>query len=234
MPEGPVAVVLAGGVGARVGAGAPKQFLELDGMPVLGRTVLSLAWCERLVVVHHPDHRDRTHQVLEQVGLATRATLVPGGGTRRESVAAALAALADADDDTALVLQNAASPNTPRALVEACVEGLDTHDIVQAYVPAVHTIFSHDGRELLEVLPRERLGYSADPTVYRLGCLRRVTAAQADGSGAGEMTLDTARVLGIPVLLVPSPESNLKLTTANDLAVLRALLAPEAPTDARA
>ena len=225
MPETTIAIILAGGMGARVGAETPKQFLELNGIPVLVRTVTTLMWCDRVIVVHHPEYLDLTHDLLEQAGLASRVELVPGGATRRQSVAAALAALEDAGDDIALVLQNAASPNTPRRLVEACLGGLSTHDVVVAYVPAVHTIFSHDGRELSEVLPRSSLGYTADPTVYRLGCLRRIVAAQAEGVGPGEMTIDTARALRIPVLVVPSPETNLKLTNGNDMIVLQALFA---------
>lgn len=225
MSDAPVAVVLAAGVGARVGGDEPKQFLDLNGIPVLERTVRSLVWCERIVVVHHREHEDRTRALVERAGLGSRVTLVAGGATRRSSIAAALGALTEADDDVPLVLQNAASPHTPRELVQACLAGLSTHDVVQAYVPAVHTIFSHDGRELTEVLPRTGLGYSADPTVYRLGCLRRIVAAQSAGSAAGEMTLDTARALGIPVLLVPSPESNIKLTITADLILLRALVA---------
>jgi 2-C-methyl-D-erythritol 4-phosphate cytidylyltransferase len=233
LPDSPVAVVLAAGVGARVGGDEPKQFLELNGIPVLERTLASLAWCDRIVLVHHPDHADRIRSLVEHAGLGSRVTLVAGGATRRSSVAAALAALAEAGDDVPLVLQNAASPNTPPDLLHACLAGLSTHDVVQAYVPAVHTIFSHDGRELTEVLPRSGLGYSADPTVYRLGCLRRIVSAQGADAAAGEMTLDTARALGIPVLLVPSPSSNIKLTTAADLILLRALVAPEPDTASR-
>jgi 2-C-methyl-D-erythritol 4-phosphate cytidylyltransferase len=221
------AVVLAGGIGARVGAEAPKQFLELNGSPVLVRTVTSVIWCDRVVVVHHPEYRDLTRSLLEHTGLASRVELVPGGSTRRQSVAAALEALAEIDDDVAIVLQNAASPNTPRELIKACLDGLSTHEVVVAYVPAVHTIFSHDGREVAEILPRSILGYTTDPTVYRLGCLRRIAAAQADGRSTGEMTIDTARALGIPVLMVPSPATNLKLTTSHDRIVLEAILAAE-------
>ncbi|HEX6759488.1 MAG TPA: hypothetical protein VF086_13935, partial [Propionibacteriaceae bacterium] len=71
----------------------------------------------------------------------------------------------------------------------------------------------------------DSLGYSVDPTVYRLGCLRKIVDAQSDAGVEGEMTLDTARGLGIRVRLVPSPQSNVKLTTFNDLATLRALIA---------
>lgn len=219
-----VAVVLAAGVGSRVGGQTPKQFLDLNGTPVLVRTVASLAWCDRVLLVHHPDFRDRTIDLLERAGLTSQVELVPGGATRRQSVAAAMAAVADGGDDVALMLQNAASPNTPRQLFEACLAGLRTHDIAVAYMPAVHTIFSHDGREVGQVLPRSGLGYTADPTVYRLGCLRRIVAAQAASGEAGDMTIDTARALGIPALLVPSPETNLKLTTASDLIVLQALV----------
>ena len=224
MPERPIAVVLAAGVGARVGDATPKQFLPLNGIPVLARTVRSLAWCDRILVVHHPAHLDRTRVVLEEAGLGARVELTEGGPTRRSSIAAALAALEDAAADAPLVLQNAASPNTPRRLVEACIAGLDTHEVAQAFMPAVHTIFTHDGDELTEVLQRDRLGYSADPTVYRLGCLRRIVASQTQDDAAGEMTLDTARALGIPVVLVRSPGTNIKLTTHADLAVLQAVL----------
>lgn len=228
MPDQAVAVVLAAGVGSRVGDELPKQFLDLHGTPVLGRTVAGLAWCSRLVVVHHPDHLERTRAVVAATVTSEVTQLVAGGTTRRSSVAAALTALEDLPDATPLVLQNAASPNTPRSLVEDCLAALDTHDVVQAYVPAVQTVFTHAAGELGQVLPRSELGCSADPTVYRLGCLRRITAAQAEQSSLGEMTLDTARALGIAVRLVRSPETNVKLTTRTDLAVLQAVT-PVAP-----
>ncbi len=222
MAEPVVAVVLAAGTGSRVGHELPKQFLDLNGTPVLGRTVAGLLWCDEVVVVHHPDHLDRTRGVVSAAAGTHPVRLVAGGATRRASISAALAALEGRGDQTPVVLQNAASPNTPRALVEECVAALDTHDVVQAYVPALHTVFRHQGGELTDVLPRSSLGYSADPTVYRLGCLRRIAAAQAEQASLGEMTLDTARALGIPVRLVPSPASNLKLTTRDDLVVLQA------------
>lgn len=226
MLEGAVAVVLAAGVGSRLGHELPKQFVELNGAPVLARTVASLAWCGRIVVVHHPAHAERTSAAVDRGGASGRVLLVPGGATRRLSVSAALRAVEDLADDVPLVLQNAASPNTPREVFDGCLEALSTHEVAQAYVRSTHTVFSHAAGELVQVLDRSSLGYSADPTAYRLGCLRRIAAAQASGSARGEMTLDTARALGIPVRLVPSPETNLKLTTGNDLVLLRALVPP--------
>ena len=220
-----MAVVLAAGVGARLGHQEPKQFVHLNGQAVLTRTVANLAACSRVVVVHHPDHRERTAQLLEHAGSTPSLTLVPGGATRRLSISAALAVLADLPEGTAVVLQNAASPNTPPSLVEACVAALETHEIAQAFVPAVHTVFRESDGELSEVLQRSSLGYTTDPTVFRLGCLRTVVARQAAERREGEMTLDSARAMGVAVRLVRSPESNIKLTTPNDLILLQHLTA---------
>jgi 2-C-methyl-D-erythritol 4-phosphate cytidylyltransferase len=223
LSDDPVAVVLAAGVGSRLGDELPKQFVELHGTPVLGRTLAGLAWCSRIVVVHHPQHLERTREVVEQACGAGQARLVPGGSTRRLSITAALAVLDDLPDDVPLILQNAASPNTPRQLFVECLQALRSYQVAQAYVPALHTIFSHEAGKLTQVLKRTTLGYSADPTVYRLGCLRRIMEAQKSQVSEGEMTLDTARELGLAVRLVASPETNIKLTTRNDLIVLRAV-----------
>lgn len=218
-----VAVVLAAGVGSRLGEELPKQFLDLNGVPVLTRTVAGLAWCRRVVVVHHAAHADRTREVVAAACDADRLTFVEGGSTRRQSISAALGALSALSDTTAVVLQNAASPNTPRELVEQCLAALEHHEVAQAYLPAVHTVVQHEHGELQRVLQRSTLGYTADPTAYRLKALRRIAHAQSADASHGEMTLDTARVLGIAVRLVASPSSNLKLTTWNDLIALRAV-----------
>ena len=223
--ENAVAVVLAAGVGSRVGADTPKQFLDVNGAPVLIRTLTGLTWCTQILIVHHPAYLEQTRRLLRDQRFNGSVRLVSGGSTRRESIFAALAAVSDLADNVPLILQNAASPNTPRHLVTECLDVLRTYDIAQAYVPAVHTIFSHQNGELSQVLAREKLGYSVDPTVYRLGCLRRVVDAQLRSGANGEMTLDTARNLGFRVGLVPSPESNVKITTLNDLAALRTLMA---------
>ena len=225
MREAPVAIVLAAGVGRRLEQHELKQFVDLNGRAVIARTVANLAGCSRIVVVHHPQHRDRTERLLERAGSLPPLTLVPGGPTRRLSIAAALAAISDLPETTPVVLQNAASPNTAPSLVVACVAALETHEIAQAFVPAVHTVFRGDDGELSEVLQRSSLGYTADPTAFRLSCLRTIVARQAGEGRDGEMTIDSARAMGIAIRLVASPKSNIKLTTPNDLILLQHLTA---------
>ena len=224
MPDA-VAIVLAAGRGERFGGSERKQYVELDGRPVIARTVANLAGCARVVVVHPPGERDRTARMLQAAAGPSPLVLVAGGPTRRLSVAAGLAALADLPDDVPVVLQNAASPNTGAALIQECVAALASHQIAQAFVPAVQTVVRlHDG-ELTEVLPRSSLGCTVDPTVLRLGCLRAIVARQAAEGADGEMTIDSALAMGIAIRLVASPASNVKLTTPHDLILLHHLTA---------
>lgn len=216
-----MAILLAAGTGSRLGQPEPKQFVDLNGRPVIARTVANLAWCARVVVVHHPGHRERTVRAL--AGSPAPLTFVPGGSTRRLSIAAALAALSELPDTAPVLLQNAASPNTAPDVARACVEALATHEMAQAFVPAVHTVFRRDRDELAEVFQRSTLGYTVDPTAVRAGCLRRIVEQQAAEGVDGEMTLDSARGMGIAIRLVPSPGTNIKLTTALDLVVLEHL-----------
>jgi 2-C-methyl-D-erythritol 4-phosphate cytidylyltransferase len=222
MSLGPVAVVLAAGTGSRVGGQRPKQFLEVSGTSVLARTLASFTKLDRIIVVYHPLYLEDTRGIIESI--EGRCELVEGGSTRRDSIASALNALSALPDDVPLILQNAASPNTPPEVLRQCIDALHDYDITQAYVPAVDTIFEYRGKKIVNILPRERLGYTADPTVYRLGVLRRIIEAQQLDREAGEMTLDTALKLGYTVHLVLSPRSNIKITTPGDIASLAAFL----------
>ena len=177
MPETTIAIVLASGVGTRVGAETPKQFLELNGITVLVRTVTSIAWCDRVVVCI-----TRTFGPLTQTcwnsRLASRVELVPAERPGVSPSRRPGSARGRRRRRRTRAPKCSQHPHTPRRLVEACLDGLSTPDVVVAYVPAVHTIFSHDGRELLRS-SRAAAWSHRRPDCLRLGCLRRIVAAQA-------------------------------------------------------
>lgn len=227
MKQGPcIAVVLAGGSGRRFTPGpVPKQLVPLDGRPLFTHcleTYLGIDRIDGVRLVVHADHADRFESVLHERGLVDRVSTVLGGPTRQASIANALRDLDFAGG--LVVLQNAASPLTSPDLVRRCLDAAGSHVAVQAFVPALHTVFDVDGQTMGRVLPRARLGYTCDPTVYRLDVLRRVVAA-LDGDPRGEDTVSVARRLGIAVHLVRSDHDNLKITTRADLGAAEALLA---------
>lgn len=215
-PTTPVAIVLAAGKGVRVGGDIPKQFLELDGRPVVVHALEQhVRLGHHVVLVIGSDHRTEIEAILDAHLEDATVSIVDGGATRQDSVAAGFAAIPAATaKTTAVILHNAASPNTPDALVAMCVAGLADFDGMQGYVPSSETTFTHDGTLLERLIPRATAGFTCDPTVYR----RELVDQIADElSGTGETTLDIAARLGARIGIVESPATNIKITTPGDL-----------------
>ncbi|MDW3220179.1 MAG: 2-C-methyl-D-erythritol 4-phosphate cytidylyltransferase [Acidimicrobiales bacterium] len=214
MSHTPIAIVLAAGKGERVGGDVPKQLRVISGKPLAAH-----ALDQHLRLGH------RVVLVISEALVGDFAAIVAGrdvetvlgGATRRESVLAGFGAIAgETDPDTPVILRNAASPNVPDELVEACIAGLATHYGMQAYRASEETTIVHDGRTIEQVLPRSATGFTCDPTVYRHSLAHDIHQELAR-STEGETTLDIARRLGATIGLVVSPPSNIKVTTADDL-----------------
>lgn len=215
------AVILAAGSGVRIG-GEPKQFAVVAGKPLFRHSLdryREIPAVSSIYLVVHPDHAGRYEEALGAGGSAP-VLVVPGGATRRESVARAAGEVRE----EIVVLQNAASPLTGRGLVERCIALAGRHRAVQAYMRAWHTVFTLADGAMGDVLDRSRLGYTCDPTVYRRELLQEAVAVADRDGFRGESTLDIVRELGCDVHCVESDWTNLKVTTPNDLHLARLLL----------
>lgn len=229
-PTTPVAIVLAAGQGSRVGAGRPKQLLDLWGAPVLIHAVrLHLKMGHRVILVVSSTIHDEVLDILAHHAPTWNGRVILGGPTRGASVVAALDALPDGEAGSGVILHNAASPNTPATLVDSCLDALSVFDGAQAYIPATHTTFVRHDDRLDWLLPRPLTGVTADPTVYRRE-LAEAIAAELHRVGDTETTLDVARRLGADIGLIESPASNFKITLAGDV---ERMAATEGPTLAR-
>lgn len=214
-------VILGAGSGSRVGAEVNKVLLDLDGMPVLAHsvvTVLGLPDVDPVVLVCRPGEEDR---VAAAVGphLGDRdLLLVPGGATRHASEQAALAVLADRIDQGEVDV--VAIHDGARALATA---GLFTQAIAVAreYGGAVPTV------DLPGLLPRDprsqlppgRLAGVQTPQAFRAAPLLDAYRAAAREGFDGT---DTAACLeryrpDVVMEAVPSGPANLKITYAEDL-----------------
>jgi len=78
------AILLAAGAGDRFGAELPKQFIRLAGVPILLRTIrtIAAAGIDDLVIVGHPDWIEETERELRAAGLSIPASVLAGGTTR--------------------------------------------------------------------------------------------------------------------------------------------------------
>lgn len=217
------AAVPAAGAGRRMG-GLKKPFLDLAGRPVLLRALdpfLDLAACLGVAVALAEDDLADPPAWIEE--LAPRVTLVAGGSTRRDSVAAALRALPEAAE--VLVVHDGARPLVSREVVEECLRVAAGGVGAVAGWPAADTIKEADAEGRVVGTPdRSRLWLAQTPQAFPREVLLR--AYREALQERVEATDDAALVerLGGDVRMVRSSPHNLKVTRPEDLEVAELLL----------
>jgi 2-C-methyl-D-erythritol 4-phosphate cytidylyltransferase len=216
--SGAVAIVLAAGQGERVGAGHPKAFLPIVGVPLVSRAVVTASGCPEVsaVVVAAPaGWEERARALL--AGVSTPLTVVTGGADRQASVRAALEAVPA--DAAVVAVHDAARCFASSRLfsdVLAAVEG----DVAGA-VPVIavpDTVKRVEGRTVVETVPRDDLALAQTPQAFAVAPLR---AAHERAAAEGLSFTDDAGLVewaGGRVVTVPGEPGNVKLTTADDLA----------------
>jgi len=230
LPQSPrhVALIPAAGIGARVGAALPKQYLSLGARTMLEWSVDALCatpWIERVLVVVAPD--DRRAAIL----LHARArveVLVGGGATRRDTVLAGLQALARRHDAHDWVLvHDAARPAIEAAALERLRDAVAASPVGGLLaLPVGDTVkrTAGDPRSVASTLDREGLWTAQTPQMFRLGLLLGALAEHADVTDEAS-AIERA---GHAPLLVEGARSNFKVTSAEDVALMRVLLASRA------
>ena len=221
------AIVPAAGTGTRFGAALPKQYLEVDGEPLVAhalRALLSHPAIEAMVVAladgdqHWPGWTE-----LEGKPIVTCI----GGKTRADSVLAALAALPTSvrADDFVLV-HDAARPNLSQADLQQLLERGRADPVGAILAAPVRDTLKRAGDDggIDATQPRERLWRALTPQLFRrLQLTRALEAAQRDGVVVTDESMAMERQ-GHRPLLVEGSEDNLKVTTPADLALVTFLL----------
>lgn len=213
-------VIPAAGIGSRMSADLPKQYLLLQGISVLEHSLKALLECspiDSVMVALHPD--DDRYAVMDCFADA-RVMRAAGGDTRADSVLAALQALSSlaAPRDWVLV-HDAARPCVLPAQIMRLIGSVFASDVGGILAePVVDTVkqASEDGR-VLRTLERSHLWRAQTPQMFRFDLLR---SALEDALAAGISITDEASAMeqaGHPVQLVPSSSRNLKITLPEDL-----------------
>ena len=208
-----VGLLVAAGSGERLGAGAPKAFVDCAGRPLLEWSLDALrAVCDRVVVAVPPalasGERDR----------------VAGAASRSGSVRAALRAAPEAE---VAIVHDAARPLVSPGLVERCLAALeDGWDAAVAAAPMSDTVKQTGPGEtrVVRTLPRRGLWAVQTPQAFRAEALRSALAADEATLAAASDDASLVEAAGGAVRVVEAPTENLKVTGRLDLRVAEALL----------
>jgi 2-C-methyl-D-erythritol 4-phosphate cytidylyltransferase len=236
-------VVLAGGVGARLGDPLPKQLLPLGGRPVIEHTIAAFDRhpdVDELLVLMVPGHLATVRDLVERGGYRKVRDVLEGGTTRMATTGRALAALtgrsdssersAEIAEDRKVLLHDAVRPLVSARIIADCFAALDTAHAVTVAIPSSDTVVEVDGHDTITAVPsRAALRRVQTPQGFWLSLIfdAHARAAQDAGTSGFEATDDCSVVLRyrpeVPVRVVAGEERNLKITHRTDLLVAEAL-----------
>jgi 2-C-methyl-D-erythritol 4-phosphate cytidylyltransferase len=216
-------ILPAAGLGTRMAGPQPKQFLALDGVPIIVHSLRAFAAVGRVtaiyVAVRKPE-MERMEAQIAEYGFADRVRVVEGGDNRQESVSHALAALPAEAEDVVLV-HDAVRPLIDVATIDRTIDAVAEYGAAIVGLPAVDTIKQVErtahGALITSTIPREYVVLAQTPQGFRYGLLQR---AFAEATADGFIGTDEASVVeraGNPVAVVHGSQVNLKITQPGDL-----------------
>ena len=223
------AIIAAGGRGLRLGGAVPKQLLALAGRPILERSVAAFAnhpEIDEIVVALPSELADNPPSYLRSS--VKRLRVVTGGGRRQDSVAAAFNAV-DAGADI-VVIHDAARPFATADLISRTIAAAAKSGAALAAIPARDTVkrtaLDSDGRSqgrfVAETLARESIFLAQTPQAFRRDVLDAALSANQNGGDATDEAALAERA-GYRVAIVPGEDTNIKVTTPEDLTMADAI-----------
>ncbi|GAB3675712.1 bifunctional cytidylyltransferase/SDR family oxidoreductase [Actinocorallia lasiicapitis] len=225
-----IAVVLAGGVGERLGLGIPKQLVRIAGRPIIEHTIRVFQQApeiDEIIVMMTPGHLDEVRALVAAGGYTKVTRVLEGGATRGQTTWRAVNAV---DEECNLLFHDAVRPFLDGRTITECVRALEVYEAVDVAIPSADTIIAVDEYErtiLKDVPRRDLLRRGQTPQGFRRSTIRaaysRALADPGFTSGRVLATDDCSVVLRylpqVPIKVVEGSEANMKITNPVDLSL---------------
>lgn len=220
-----VAVLLAGGVGVRVGLDIPKQLIKVAGRTLLEHTLIALhdhPDVDEVLVMMTPGHLDAVHNLIRDGRYPKVTGVLEGGETRNATTERALTYLGGRDGADAHVLfHDAVRPLiTPRIITE-CFAALEQHPAVDVAIPSADTIVEVGQDDLItDIPPRAALRRGQTPQAFHLSVLAdayRIAGEDPDFTATDDCTVVLRYRPDAAIVVVPGDERNMKVTEPIDV-----------------
>ena len=233
-----IAVILAGGIGARVGGDTPKQLLPLqDGKSVLEHAVSAFEQSphiHEICIVMHPDYIMHAEQMLLANAWQKVRHIVPGGKERWESSVNAIRAYTPyalhSTPTTNLLLHDAARPFVSQEIIARVCEALEQHEAVTVAIPSTDTVYEMVDGKVARIPNRATIMRAQTPQAFRLELIAEAYAKAlgadiCDVPACSACHLPATDDCGIvhehmpqvPIYIVEGEEQNKKITFKEDI-----------------
>mgnify|MGYP001075607653 FL=1 len=218
------AIIPAAGRGKRIGASVPKQFLEIQGKPLLHHTLTVFASCKLIdyvvLVMPRADVDEMGEDWLNKYEIVRE--VVVGGEQRQDSVYNGFSSLEKGTD--IVVVHDGVRPFTTPQMITATVEAAQQHGAAITAIPVSDTVKQAADGFVKQTVPRDGLWRVQTPQAFQYGLLKQAFKKAKKDSYYGTDEGSLVEYLGERVKIVPGSELNIKITRKEDLALGESLL----------
>ena len=227
-----IAIVIAGGVGSRMGADVPKQFIEVNGKHVLAYTLESFQkhpLVDLIEVVCIQGWEDDVWSYKEKYGISKLKWIAPGGKTGQESIRNGVYNLdGEVADDDNIIIHDGIRPLVEDDVLDDLITKCDIYGNAVTSMPYNEQIFIIDDEiSTTRYIPRETLRRVATPQCYKYKLLyeKYKEAFEKEIGIYGSSYTNTMMVeLGVRLYFAKGSDRNIKLTTPGDLEIFQSMI----------
>lgn len=219
-----IALILSGGAGSRVGAAIPKQYIEVQGKPIIAYCLETLAHHEKIDAIQIVADRSWQEFIFQHATTPLFREKMKGfslpGENRQLSIWNGLQDVKSyAEESDLILIHDAARPLLSLNLITECLHAAIGHDGVLPVLPMKDTVYlSEDGKKVSSLLSRKQIFAGQAPEVFALGAYYRANLAllpekilHINGS------TEPAVMAGMNIRMISGDERNFKITTGDDL-----------------
>lgn len=225
-----VAVILAGGIGSRLNAGVPKQFLKVAGMSVIEHTISAFErhpQIDEIAVVVNDAYQQKMSSYIVKNDFKKVKKILASGAERYHSSLSAISAYSLDGEECNLIFHDAVRPLISASVISDVVAALETYDAIDVAIPASDTVIKVNSDNIIEEIPnRKTLMRGQTPQGFKLSVIKRAyDIALADPNF---VTTDDCGVVmkylpEVKVGVVAGEGANMKLTYQEDFYLIEKL-----------
>ncbi len=230
-------VILAGGVGSRMGGDKPKQYLNLKGRPIIIYTIEKFFACpeiDRIIVLCPAQWEEHTKDLIKKYisPAQEKITVTRGGATRNETIMNAVDLIeknGDLNDDTIIVTHDSVRPFVTHRIIEENIAACKKYGACDTVIKATDTIVESKDANAISSIPNRNYMYQGQtPQSFKAKKLKALYHSLTQEEK--EILTDAAKIFvlkGETVALVDGEDFNIKITYPYDMRVARSLLEDE-------
>lgn len=220
-----IALILSGGIGTRIGADIPKQYIEVNNQMIITyclRTICEHPMIDAVYVVAEEEWQASIMEDINKFGIDGKKIggFAQPGSNRQLSIYNGLKKIKENyNEDCAVLIHDAARPLLSSQLITSCINALAGHDGVLPVLPMKDTVYlSNDGSSVSQLLDRSHIYAGQAPEIFYLNKYLKANERLLPEAILGiNGSTEPAVMAKMDVVMIPGDEKNVKITSREDL-----------------